>query len=56
MNQYRAAAFECLGAIVDKGMSEEEKITVILQLQFLEIVEAVGLPRRDYDFNADSEE
>jgi hypothetical protein len=25
-------------------------------LQFLEIVEAVGLPRRDYDFNADAEE
>ena len=30
---------ECLNAIVDKGMSEVEKITVIEQLQFLELLE-----------------
>ena len=37
--EYRAAAMECLNAIVDKGMSEVEKITVIEQLQFLELLE-----------------
>ena len=27
--QYRAYAFECIGSIVDKGMSETDKIAVI---------------------------
>jgi len=54
--EYRAAAFDCLNAIVDKGMSEVEKITVIDQLQFLEILESAQMTRRDYDFNEDLEE
>ncbi len=32
---YRASAFECLGAIVGKGMSEVDKIMVLDQLEFL---------------------
>lgn len=54
--QYRATAFECLGAIVDKGMSESEKINVVEQLGFLQILQDAQLKQREYDFDLDLED
>lgn len=41
MKKLRSPAFDCLGSIVGKGMSEEEKIQVIIQTGFIEEVSKV---------------
>ena len=53
--EFRAAAFQCLGAIVDKGMSEVDKIQVIKQLEFLELLQKTYLESRDWNDNQDEE-
>ena len=39
MKNFRQGAFACLGAIVAKGMSDQDKISVIKNLQFLETLQ-----------------
>ena len=36
MTNFRQGAFACLGAIVSKGMNDQDKINVIKDLQFLD--------------------
>jgi hypothetical protein len=38
---FRQGAFACLGAIVSKGMSDTDKISVIKNLNFLETLNGV---------------
>lgn len=61
MTHYRQGAFACLGAIVSKGMSDQDKINVIKNLQFLETLNDVRMEvARDYsdeiDFDVQDEE
>lgn len=43
MNNFREGSFACLGAIVGKGMSDTDKISVIKNLQFLETLSQVQM-------------
>jgi len=43
MKNFRQGAFACLGAIVAKGMSDQDKISVIKNLQFLETLQLVQM-------------
>ena len=54
--EFRAEAFSCLNAIVDKGMSEDEKVQVIMSLDFLQIVKSVHFDSRETNMAGDLEE
>lgn len=41
MPNFRQGAFACLGAVVAKGMSDQDKINVIKNLGFLETLQIV---------------
>ena len=59
MKNFRQGAFACLGAIVAKGMSDTDKITVIKNLQFLEtltIVEMTVAREVNDDIDLDSQD
>lgn len=42
MKHFRSNAFASLGSVVGKGMSETEKINVVYQLGFLDMVNIVN--------------
>lgn len=48
MANFRQGAFACLGAIVAKGMSDQDKISVIKNLGFLETLQIVQVQFPDF--------
>jgi hypothetical protein len=36
--EYRAPAFSCISAIIDKGMYEAEKLNVVKQINYVQLV------------------
>ena len=50
----RAAAFDCLGAIVSKGMDANIKLQVVSQLGFLDIISTVEMTH-SANFNPDDD-
>lgn len=48
MANFRQGAFACLGAIVTKGMSDQDKISVIKNLGFLETLQIVQVQFPDF--------
>jgi hypothetical protein len=61
MTNFREGSFACLGAIVGKGMSENDKISVIKNLLFLETLSLVQMQfcqdlSEDVDYEQQEEE
>ena len=49
MKGFRAGGFACLGAIVGKGMEPVQKLTIIKQTEFLEVLATVQIKYADVD-------
>lgn len=47
MDQYRTQALSCLHAIVHKGMDYSQKVELIVNLNFLEIIESFQIKYRE---------
>ena len=56
MKGYRAGGMACLGAIVGKGMEPAQKLTVIKQLEFMEVLNTVRIEYADFSYEADSKD
>ena len=53
---YRAGGMACLGAIVGKGMDPAQKLTVIKQVEFMEVLSTVQIQYADFSYEADSDD
>jgi len=54
--EYRAPAFGCISAIVDKGMYEAEKLSVVSQINYMQLVSQVQIVYRETNPNNQQEE
>ncbi len=54
--EFRAPAFGCISAIVDKGMLEGEKLMVVQQINYIQLVSQVTIIYRETDQNQDIED
>ena len=45
-----------MGAIVGKGMEPVQKLTVIKQIEFMEVLATVQIQYADFDYEADQDE
>ena len=50
---YRAGALACLGAIAGKGMEPVQKMTLIKQLEFMELLASVQIKYPTFSFDED---
>ena len=53
MRGYRAGGIACLGAIAGKGMQPEEKLLVIKEIEFIEVLSTVKIEYPDFSYEAD---
>lgn len=54
---FRAGAFACLGAMVGKGMMEPvAKLTMIKQIEFMEMLNAIQIKFPNFSFDEDQDE